>query len=135
MTATWGWSADDTAEVFGRARVVAERAGDAESLHTFFGLHNAAFTRAEHGPALSLAYQLLEIAHGQHNRSALAIAHYAQALPRHYLGDLAGAREHFLRAIEHHRQEEFCGTPLCRCLSHIRLAHYWGGQRMAPGLS
>ena len=77
-----------------------------------FGLSSAALARSEHGPALSLAKQLIEIGAGQQTRQALAIAHYAQALPRHYLGDLAGAREHFLQAVTHHRQEDFAGLPL-----------------------
>ena len=111
MTVTRGWSADDTAEVYACARVVAERATGAESVQVLFGLYNSALTRGEHRPALSLANQLLDIAHGQHSPSALAIAHYAQAMPRHYIGDLAGARHHFLRAIEHHRQGDFTSLP------------------------
>jgi adenylate cyclase len=111
MSVTRGWSEDDTAEVYARARVIAERAPSAESVQVLFGLYNSALTRGEHGPALCLANQLLDIAHGQHSPSSLAIAHYAQAMPRHYIGDLAGARHHFLRAIEHHRWGDFTGLP------------------------
>jgi class 3 adenylate cyclase/tetratricopeptide (TPR) repeat protein len=111
MTVNRGWSAPDTANAYGRARVVAERANGAKSVQVLFGLYNAALTRGEHGRALSLANQLLDMAHGQHSPSALAIAHYAQAMPRHYIGDLADARHHFLLAIEHHRQGDFAGFP------------------------
>jgi class 3 adenylate cyclase/tetratricopeptide (TPR) repeat protein len=111
MTVKRGWSAPDTANAYGRARVVAERANGAKSVLVLFGLYNSALTRGEHGPALSLAKQLLDIAHGQHSQSALAIAHYAQAMPRHYIGDLANARHHFLLAIEHHRRGDFAGFP------------------------
>lgn len=58
-----------------------------------FGLSSAALARSEHGPALSLADGLLEIAHRQHSPEALATAHYAQAMPRQYLGDLSLAAQ------------------------------------------
>jgi tetratricopeptide (TPR) repeat protein len=112
MMVTRGWSAHDTAEVYRRARVVAERASGANSVQVLFGLSSAALARSEHGPALSLASELLEIGAGQHSPQALATAHYAQALPRHYLGDLVRAREHFIQAIAHHRQADFVHLPL-----------------------
>jgi hypothetical protein len=90
---------------------VAERVNGANSVRALFGQYNTALTRAEHGPALSLANQLLDIAHGQKSSPLLAFAHYAEAMPRHYVGDTAGARHHFFRAIEHHRQGEFVGFP------------------------
>jgi class 3 adenylate cyclase/tetratricopeptide (TPR) repeat protein len=111
MTVTRGWSAGDTANAYGRARVVAERANGAKSVQLLFGLYNAALTRGEHGPALSLASQLLDIVHDRRSPSALAIAHYAQAMPRHYIGDLVNASHHFHRAIEHHRRGDFAGLP------------------------
>jgi tetratricopeptide (TPR) repeat protein len=111
MTVTRGWSAADTANAFGRARVVAERVNGANSVRVLFGQYKAALTRGDHGPALSLANQLLEIAHGQKSSPLLTFAHYAQAMPRHYVGDIAGARHHFFCAIGHHRQGQFVGFP------------------------
>jgi tetratricopeptide (TPR) repeat protein len=109
--ATRGWSASDTAEVYARARSLAERASGTESLEVYLGLWSMAHTRGELRPALVLANQMLEIARGIGSPPALVTAHWAQGLTRHYLGDLLGAREHFLAAIEHYREEDFSGTP------------------------
>ena len=112
MTATRGWSAADTAEMYARARMLGERAGGAEPVQVFFGLHNAAHSRGEQRAALALADQLLEIARRLRSSSAFTIAHYAQAMPRYYLGDMVGARQHFRRAIELHCGKDFVGAAL-----------------------
>jgi tetratricopeptide (TPR) repeat protein len=111
MEATQGWSAVDTSAVYLRARSLAERGGRAESLQIFNGLYSAAITRDELRPALALAEQMFEIARGIGTPGALARAHNALALPRHYLGDLAGARYHFLQVIEYYREDSLRGIP------------------------
>jgi predicted ATPase len=93
MAATRGFSAIETAEAYSRARILTEHAGG-ESIDVFFGLHSSAHTRGEARHALAIADQMLEIARRLDTPRTLAIAHYVQGLPRHYLGDLAGARQH-----------------------------------------
>jgi tetratricopeptide (TPR) repeat protein len=73
------------------------------------GLWGSAVIRGEPRPALALADQLLDIASGIGSPSAFASAHYAQGFTRRVLGDLAGAREHFQRAIDNYRAEDFTG--------------------------
>jgi class 3 adenylate cyclase/tetratricopeptide (TPR) repeat protein len=110
MGATRGFSSAAAGEAFARARVLAERAGGAESFQVFFGLWGAEHTRGGQRAALALADQLLEIAGGVATPAALANAHYAQALPRHHMGDLNGARQHFVRALQQYREEDFIGS-------------------------
>jgi tetratricopeptide (TPR) repeat protein len=109
MAATRGFSAVETATAYGRARILAERTSGVSSLDLFFGLHSSAHTRGEARRALALADQMLEIARNIDSMRALAMAHYAQGLSRHYLGDLSGARLHYSLAIEHYREEDFIG--------------------------
>jgi tetratricopeptide (TPR) repeat protein len=91
---------------------LAECGGGSASLQVFKGLKDTAIARGEHRAALALADQMLEIAHRGDSALALVTAHYAQALPRHNLGELAGARQHFLQAMEHYREEDFRGKPI-----------------------
>jgi class 3 adenylate cyclase len=107
VTATRGFSATATAEVYGRARKLAERAGDAKSLDIFFAEHSTAHTRGEDRRALVIADQMLVIASELATPKNLALAHNAQGLARQYLGDLAGARQHYLRALERYREVDF----------------------------
>jgi tetratricopeptide (TPR) repeat protein len=111
MGATRGYSSAETSEVFGRARILAERTGGAESLKVFFGLWGAAHTRGEQRAAAALADQFLESATEVGDVPAMARAHYAQALPRHHMGDLTGAAQHFVEALRLYREEDFVGTP------------------------
>ncbi|HLW70018.1 MAG TPA: AAA family ATPase [Candidatus Binataceae bacterium] len=110
MGTTRGWPAAETAQAYARARILAERGGGA-SLELFTGLYRALATRGEHRAALALADQMLEIAHSSDSVLALVAAHYAQALPRQWLGDLVGAREHLLQFMERYREEESRGKP------------------------
>jgi class 3 adenylate cyclase/tetratricopeptide (TPR) repeat protein len=111
VAAISGWSAADTASVYARARTLAERAGDAEAVQVYLGLWSTALTRGELQPAFALAGQMIEIASGLDNASALVTAHWAQGLTRHYRGDLVGAHQHFLAAIEHYREDQFHDIP------------------------
>jgi len=108
MAATRGFSAKETAEAYSRARILTEHAGG-QSIDVFFGLHSSAHTRGEARHALAIADQMLEMARGLDTPRALAITHYVQGLPRHYLGDLTGARQHYTLAIRNYREEDFMG--------------------------
>jgi hypothetical protein len=52
------------------------------------------------------------IAHCSGSTLALVTAQYAQALPRHILGDLAGARQLYRQVMEYYREEDFNDNPL-----------------------
>jgi tetratricopeptide (TPR) repeat protein len=110
MGATRAWSAADTAEAYARARVLVARGGGADALQIFNGLWTAAHTRGDLHAALPLADQLLEIAEGIGSPAALAIGHSSQGQSRHLLGDLAGAREHLVKAIAYYREGDFLGN-------------------------
>jgi class 3 adenylate cyclase/tetratricopeptide (TPR) repeat protein len=112
MGATRGYSSAVTGDLFARARILSERGGVAKSLQVLNGLWGTAHTRGEQRKALALADQMLETARAMDSNMALSTAHYAQGLPRHYLGDLAGAREHLRLAIQYHREEDFVGRPV-----------------------
>jgi predicted ATPase len=109
--ATRGWPSADTAAVYARARILAERTGAAESLEVFSGLWSIAITRGEMRTALVLADQVLGIARGMRSPQALVTAHFEQGVSRLNLGDLAAARQHLLQAIECYREEDFSGIP------------------------
>jgi predicted ATPase len=80
--ATRGWPSADTAAVYTRARILAERTGAPESLEVFSGLWSTAITRGEMRAALVLADQVLEIAHGISRPQALVTAHFEQGTSR-----------------------------------------------------
>ena len=69
----------ETGEAYARARILAERAGGAQSVQAFFGPWLAANVRGEHRAALALADQMLEIARGVGGAVPLTMGHYAQA--------------------------------------------------------
>jgi predicted ATPase len=77
-----------------------------------YGQWFTAEIQGEHRVALALADQMLEIARGVGGSGPLTIGHYAQAVTRHYLGDLAGAGQHFQRPIDHSRDAELRDIPV-----------------------
>jgi class 3 adenylate cyclase len=111
MVSTRGWSAVETAAVYARARTIAELTGTAESVQVMSGLWVTELTRGELRPALVLADQMLEMARGIGSARVLATAYYAQGNTRFFLGDLAAARQYYLRAIEHYHKVDLSGVP------------------------
>jgi predicted ATPase/class 3 adenylate cyclase len=109
MQATHGWSSSGTEEIYARARLLAERGGS-ESLEVLHGLQVTAATRGELRSALALADQMMVMTRGIVNSSALCRANYAQAATRHFIGELAEARQYFREAIDHYREEDFLGA-------------------------
>jgi DNA-binding winged helix-turn-helix (wHTH) protein/tetratricopeptide (TPR) repeat protein len=106
-----GFSPAETEAAYTRARILTERAGD-KSLEVLRGLWNAVVSRGDHQSALAFANQFLKIAKGIGTQTALANAHYLQALPRSLTGDLIGARQHFNRALELYREDDNSGSPV-----------------------
>jgi predicted ATPase len=107
LMATLGWSAPETAGVYARARTLAERPGDAESLELFHGLWYTALTRAELRKSQALADQALEIADRIGRSHNLATVHFEQGLSCFFLGNLVAARDHLRRALEYYNEEDF----------------------------
>ena len=112
MQWTRGWSATETVEAYTQARVVTERSGGADSIKILAQLCRSANLRGEPRAALALADQMLAIAHRSGSRLALVTAQYAQALPRHILGDLAGARQLYGQVMDYYREEDFSDNSL-----------------------
>ena len=103
MAATRGWTAADTGEAYARARILAERGDGTESLQVFTGLWSTANLRGELRLALALTDQMFAIARNIESPAALATARSAQGYSHYLSGDLVGARQYLLEAIEYRR--------------------------------
>jgi class 3 adenylate cyclase/tetratricopeptide (TPR) repeat protein len=110
MQGTRGFSAPATAKAYTRARVLAERVGNAESLQVIGGLEAAALTQGNLRPALALAERMLVIANRVSSESEHARALGSLGLCHFLLGDLARARQDFLEVAKHYREEDFAGA-------------------------
>ncbi|MBR0874962.1 AAA family ATPase [Bradyrhizobium tropiciagri] len=98
LQVTKGYSAPETMELGGRARVLAERLGDLPQLirqgaQTWASI----FFTGDYETAATLAEQIHEIALTEGSPSHLFFAHYAQVQARFYAGDVAGVEDHFAR--------------------------------------
>ena len=110
MGVTRGFSTAETAEVYGRARLLTERAGISDPIPIFYGLSVAAMTQGELQAAMAINHEMLEIARGTASSPALFLAHTAYGSVCHFVG-LIGAREHLVQASEHYRDGDFRGFP------------------------
>ena len=120
MQWTLGWSAAETMEAYRRAGVVAERSGGSDSIKILAELCRGATLRGEQRAALALADQMLAIADRSGSTLALITAHHIEAFPRHILGDLAEARQLYLKVMEYYREEVLSDKPLPdKVSSHI----------------
>ena len=111
MGVTRGFSTAETAEVYGRARLLTERAGISDPIPIFYGLSVAAMTQGELQAAMAINHEMLEIARGTASSPALFLAHTAHGSVCHFVGNLIGAREHLVQASEHYRDGDFRGFP------------------------
>ena len=112
MVATRGWSGDDSAAAYARAKALAERTGGSEAFSVFSGLCSVATGRGEIRTALLLADRSLEIGLQLQSRPSLSLAHFHQALNRFYLGEFIASREHLFQALENYTEAEFRGVLL-----------------------
>jgi class 3 adenylate cyclase/tetratricopeptide (TPR) repeat protein len=110
MVATRGWSGEECAAAYARAKSLAERTGGSEAFSVFSGLCSVATGRGEIRTALLLADQALEIASQLKSRQALSLAHFHQALNRFYLGEFVAARTHLIQATENYSEADFRGV-------------------------
>jgi class 3 adenylate cyclase/tetratricopeptide (TPR) repeat protein len=111
LMATRGFSADEPAAAYARARMLAERSGGTLSLPVLNGSWASAVNRGDYYAAQTLADQLLGIAESMNNPAALVIAHNTQGQTRFFRGDIAGAWEHLAQAIDNFNAPDYQATP------------------------
>jgi class 3 adenylate cyclase len=107
LTTARGFAAVETGTTYARARALAEQTGEAKSLEALYGLWNIAATGGELRRAQSLSEQMLASIVNANNPLALLTANHTYAVCRHSQGALAEARDHFLKAIGHYREDDF----------------------------
>jgi DNA-binding winged helix-turn-helix (wHTH) protein/tetratricopeptide (TPR) repeat protein len=111
MATTRGFSAAETAAAYDKSRVLAEHAGSGNLLQIFYGLSVAAMTRAEFQAAMAINNEMLKIARDIGTSEALVLVHTVLGIARLFVGDLIGAREHFIQASNSYCEQDFCGLP------------------------
>jgi tetratricopeptide (TPR) repeat protein len=111
LQATMGFASAGTADAYARARALADRAGDVESLQLIFGMWSTIGAQGDLRAAVVLGEQMQTIASRINSSAALASAHYAQGLSYHLLGRLDEARKHLEQCIPCCRAEDFRGSP------------------------
>ena len=101
LVATHGSSAVETAEVYGRARSLAEREASSDSAPMLFGETIAAVSQGKLLAAGAINRQIFEVANRIASPRSLFLAHTAQGTVCHFLGDLIKDREHLAQAGRH----------------------------------
>ena len=127
LLAMQGWGAPERAQASQRAYDLARRMGDAHVLvQVLFVQADMLRARGEHVLSLQLGEQLLKLAKQEGTESALALAHWTLGETYFFLGELAAARHHLARALEHYPPNERALTPLTavdlRVVCHVWLA-------------
>jgi predicted ATPase len=96
-----GHQAPETSAAFARARELAIREEDAsERFSAYYGLWVGHFNRCEPAPMRELAELFLREATAQPDCPEALAAHRISGVTCFYLGDFAGAHDHFQKAIE-----------------------------------
>jgi hypothetical protein len=96
-----GHPAAETAAAFARARELASREEDvSERFSAYYGLWVGHFTRGEHAPMREMAELFLREATARPNCPEALIAHRISGTTCWYLGDFAGAHDHFQKTVE-----------------------------------
>jgi DNA-binding winged helix-turn-helix (wHTH) protein/tetratricopeptide (TPR) repeat protein len=106
MGVTRGASASETADVYGRARSLAKRAGSGDSIPLLWGLTVTAIARGELKAALTMSHEFLEIARATSSSPGQFLAHTHYGSAYYFLGDLAASRKHLLEASDHYCDED-----------------------------
>jgi class 3 adenylate cyclase/tetratricopeptide (TPR) repeat protein len=100
LQVTMGHSARATVEASARIRALAEKRGNLDELvPQLNGAFAAALVSGDLHTASDLANQILDLARRNESPVSLGYAHMDQVLVRYYLGDLAGAEQHFLDGV------------------------------------
>jgi tetratricopeptide (TPR) repeat protein len=102
---TKGHTAPETSAAFARARELASREEDAsERFSAYAGLWVGHLNRCEPAPLREMAELFLREATARPNCREALIAHRISGSTRWYLGDFAGAHDHYQKAIEFYDQ-------------------------------
>jgi predicted ATPase len=95
MMVTRGWAADEVETTYARARELAEKTDQRETLfHALWGLFSVRLVRAEFQPALELGKELLGVAEPIGDPSLLLQSHLAFGQTFFFLGELSKAKKH-----------------------------------------
>jgi class 3 adenylate cyclase/tetratricopeptide (TPR) repeat protein len=100
LLATAGFATPETGKAYSRARELCLQLG--ETSHLFPALMGLRFFYTAHGEsqnARELGEQLLRLAQGARDTGLMVEAHYALAVPLHFLGEFVSAREHLEQSI------------------------------------
>jgi hypothetical protein len=98
LSFTKGLSAPELLEMNSRARALAEKIGNlTEVVQQLWLAASCAMARGDHFSDAALAGQALETAQREGSPISLRLAHEMSLLARFYLGDFAGAEDHFAR--------------------------------------
>jgi predicted ATPase len=101
LQATRGHSAPEVGKAFAKARQLCRELGDpSEIFPVLRGLHNFHWTRAEHGIALEIGQECLNLAKNQKEGAAEVLAHRLIGQAKFMLGELNAGRKHLQRAID-----------------------------------
>jgi predicted ATPase len=96
-----GYTAPETSAAFAHARELASRAEDASGrFSAYYGLWTGHFNRCEPAPAREMAGLFLREATARPNCPEALVGHRISGTTCLYLGDFAGAHQHFQKAIE-----------------------------------
>ena len=113
LMVTQAFASPEAAEALARARVLGAKLGDpVQVVLLLVGLTTSVCTRDGSQAAQPLADQALAAAEQTGRPPLLVLAHHAQALTRFFAGDLAGAREHFGRALALYEEATQLPAPL-----------------------
>jgi len=100
MLATSGLATSETGQAYSRARELCHQLGESSQLfRALMGLRFFYTALGELQTARELGEQLLRLAQSAGDAELLVEAHYALAVPLHFLGDFVSAREHLEQTI------------------------------------
>jgi tetratricopeptide (TPR) repeat protein len=137
-----GYAASGAKQAMDRARVLAEELGSTPQLSpALWGLHAYNLVRGEIRKALELAERALAIASEHQGEMALMTAHTDMGITLRFMGDYAGAIEHFDKAVAIYdpaKQLEYFAAyhmdPGVFCLSEMTRT-LWGAGHVDRALS
>jgi tetratricopeptide (TPR) repeat protein len=100
MLATSGLATSETGQAYSRARELCHQLGESSQLfRALMGLRFFYTALGELQTARELGEQLLQLAESAGDTELLVEAHYALAVPLHFLGEFVSAREHLEQTI------------------------------------
>jgi predicted ATPase len=100
LLTTAGFASAETGRAYSRARELCRQLGETSQLFpVLMGLRFYYTAHGESRNARELGEQLLRLAQGTRDTGLIVEAHYALAVPLHFLGEFAFAREHLEQSV------------------------------------